>query len=67
MAAVTGAVAAAAKPRARRTGQPRAVPDVPAQRTTGIEALGLGVEDLEESAHDEQDARLVEALEWPGR
>jgi hypothetical protein len=64
VAAVTGAVAAAAKP--RRSRKPRIVePQVPAQRVSGIEALGLGVEDLAVAEHDERDARLVEALDWP--
>jgi hypothetical protein len=70
VAAVTGAVAAAAKPRARRSRtarHPQVEPQVPAQRASGLAALGLGVADLEVSAHDEQDARLVEALEWHSR
>ena len=57
-----------AKPRAAK---PRSVKAtavaVPAQRHSGIDELGLRVDDLVVTEHDAQDARLFDALDWTAR
>jgi hypothetical protein len=67
-AAVTGAFAAAR--RWSRPGEPSvAGPDLPVvpQQRSGLEELGLRVEDLVVAEHDAQDARLFDALDWSPR
>ena len=60
-AAVTTGVVAA---RRRRAGAPvLAPPPVPAQRESGLDALGLLVEDLPVGDHAARDERLCAALE----
>jgi hypothetical protein len=48
----------------RATGPPASAGAVPDQRQTGIEELGLGVDELVLADHEAQDARLFDALEW---
>jgi len=51
-------------PTARRRTRVARRPGVPAQRPSGLELLGLTVEELAVDDHEARDARLFDALDW---